>query len=131
MTINSVTEVIEVIGYQLWQGLLWPYLAGRLGEYRSFNPENYIRGHIREAYQDEEPTLEISGIPVCQNDSISVGRYSTYPEVPGCTTPRHSLSPLSSRSPRRRGWRAEIFGHVSGAIYVPEARVLAMSTNAR
>ena len=44
MTINSVTEVIEVIGYQLWRGVLWPYLAGRLGEYRSFNPENYVRG---------------------------------------------------------------------------------------
>jgi hypothetical protein len=75
----SVTEVIEVIGYQLWRGVLWPYLAGRLGKYPSFNPENWIRRHIREAYQDDEPTLEISGIPVCQNDGISVGRYSTFP----------------------------------------------------
>jgi hypothetical protein len=40
MPIASVTEVIEVIGYQLWRGVLWPYLAGRLGMYRSFNPEN-------------------------------------------------------------------------------------------
>jgi hypothetical protein len=27
--------------------------------------------------------LEISGIPVCQNNGISVGRYSTCPEEPG------------------------------------------------
>jgi hypothetical protein len=54
MPIVSVTEVIEVIGYQLWRGVLWPYLAGRLGKYRSFNPENWIRRHIREAYQDDE-----------------------------------------------------------------------------
>jgi hypothetical protein len=73
MPIVSVTEVIEVIGYQLWRGVLWPYLAGHLGKYPSFNPENWIRRHIREAYQDDEPTLEISGIPVCQNDGISVG----------------------------------------------------------
>jgi hypothetical protein len=71
VTITSVTEVIEVIGYQLWRGVLWPYLAGRLGKYRSFNPENWIRSHIREANQDDEPTLEIGGIPVCQNDDIS------------------------------------------------------------
>jgi hypothetical protein len=83
VTITSVTEVIEVIGFQLWRGVLWPYLAGRLGMYRSFNPENWIRRHIREAYQDDEPTLEISRIPVCQNDDISVGRYSTCPEEPG------------------------------------------------
>jgi hypothetical protein len=38
--ITSVTEVIEVIGYQLWRGVLWPYLAGRLRKYCSFNPEN-------------------------------------------------------------------------------------------
>jgi hypothetical protein len=57
VTITSVTEVIEVIGYQLWRGVLWPYLAGRLGKYRSFNPENWIRRQIREAYQDDEPTL--------------------------------------------------------------------------
>jgi hypothetical protein len=30
--------------------------------------------------------------------------------------------PLCSRSPRKQGLRAEIFGHVSGAIYVPEVR---------
>ena len=53
-TIVSVTEVIEVIGYQLPQGMLRPYLAGSLGKYRSFNPENWIRRHIREAYQDDE-----------------------------------------------------------------------------
>ena len=35
VTITSVTEVIEVIGYQLWRGVLWPYC---LGMYRSFNP---------------------------------------------------------------------------------------------
>jgi hypothetical protein len=40
MPIASVTEVIEVIGYQLPCGVLWPYLAGRLGKYRTFNPEN-------------------------------------------------------------------------------------------
>jgi hypothetical protein len=68
MPIASVTEVIEVISYQLWRGVLWPYC---LGMYRSFNPENWIRRHIREAYQDDEPTLEISGMPVCQNDGIS------------------------------------------------------------
>jgi hypothetical protein len=68
LVITSVTEVIEVIGYQPW-----PYLAGRLGEYRTFNPENWIRKHIGEAYQDDEPTLEISGIPVRQNDAISGG----------------------------------------------------------
>jgi hypothetical protein len=73
VTITSVTEVIEVIGYQLWRGVLWPYLAGCLGKCRSFNPENWIRRRIREAYQDDEPTLEISGIPVCQNDGISGG----------------------------------------------------------
>jgi hypothetical protein len=72
-TIASVTEVIEVIGYQLRRGVLWPYLAGCLGKYPSFNPENWIRRRIREAYQDEEPTLEISGIPVRQNDGISGG----------------------------------------------------------
>ena len=71
MTITSVTEVIEVIGYHLWRGVLWPYLAGRLGKYRTFNPENWIRRPIREAYQDDEPTLGISRIPVCQNDGIS------------------------------------------------------------
>jgi hypothetical protein len=48
VTITSVTEVIEVIGYHLWRGVLWPYLAGRLREYSSFNPENWIRSHIRE-----------------------------------------------------------------------------------
>ena len=68
----SVTEVIEVIGYQLPHGGLWPYC---LGTYRSFNPENWIRRHIREAYQDDEPTLEISGIPVCQNGSIRNSPY--------------------------------------------------------
>ena len=70
MSIVSVTEVIEVIGYQLWRGVLWPYLAGCLGKYRSFNPENWIRRHIREVYQDDEPTLEISGIPVCARTMI-------------------------------------------------------------
>jgi hypothetical protein len=30
VTITSVTEVIEVIGYQLWRGVLWLYLAGHL-----------------------------------------------------------------------------------------------------
>jgi hypothetical protein len=82
VTITSVTEVIEVIGYHLW-----PYLAGRLGTYRSFNPENWIRRHIREAYQDDEPTLEISGIPVCQNDGIrsSTASYPTFP-APACGT---------------------------------------------
>jgi hypothetical protein len=74
-TIASVTEVIEVIGYQLWRGVLWPYRAGRLGKDPSFNPENWIRRHIREAYQDDEPTLEISGIPVCQNGSIRNSPY--------------------------------------------------------
>jgi hypothetical protein len=73
MPIASVTEVIEVIGYQLWRGVLWPYHAGHLGKYRSFIPENWIRRHIREAYQDDEPRLEISGIPVCQIDGISGG----------------------------------------------------------
>jgi hypothetical protein len=92
-TIISVTEVIEVIGYQLPHGALSPYLAGRLGKYRSFNPENWIRRHIREAYQDDEPTLGISGIPVCQNDNISVGRYLTCPEVPGCNRPGTSSCP--------------------------------------
>jgi hypothetical protein len=48
VTITSVTEVIEVIGYRLWRGVLWPYRAGHLGKYRSFNPENWIRRHIRE-----------------------------------------------------------------------------------
>jgi hypothetical protein len=67
VTIVSVTEVIEVIGYQLWRGVLWPYC---LGKYPTFNPENWIRRYIREAYQDDEATLEISGIPVCQNGSI-------------------------------------------------------------
>ena len=47
MTITSVTEVIEVIGYQLWRGVLRPYLAGASEEYRSFNPENCIKRHIR------------------------------------------------------------------------------------
>jgi hypothetical protein len=122
MPIVSVTEVIEVIGYQLWRGVLWPYLAGRLGKYRSFNPENWIRRHIGEAYQDDEPTLEISGIPVCQNDGISVGRYSTCPEELGAITPRPFLLPLCSRSPGRGGLLTEIFGHASGAIYVPEVR---------
>jgi hypothetical protein len=90
MPIGSVTEVI---GYPLWHGVLWPYC---LGVYRSFNPENWIRRHFREAYQDDEPTLEISGIPVCQNDGISVGRYSTYPEEPGDYTPALSLAPVLS-----------------------------------
>ena len=67
LAISSVTEVIEVIGYWLWRGVLWPYLAGRLSKYRTFNPENWIRRYIREAHQDGDPTLEISGIPVCQN----------------------------------------------------------------
>jgi hypothetical protein len=51
--------------------------------YRSFNPENWIRRHIREAYQDDEPTLEISGIPVCQNDGIrsSTASYPTFPGI--------------------------------------------------
>jgi hypothetical protein len=73
MPIVLVTEVIEVIGYRLPCGVHWPYLSGHLGKYCSFNPENWIRRHIREAYQDDEPTLEISGIPVCQNDGISGG----------------------------------------------------------
>ncbi len=78
VTIVSVTEVIEVIGYQLPRGVLWPYC---LAMYRSFNPENWIRRHIREAYQDDEPTLGISGIPVCQNDGIrsSTASYPTFP----------------------------------------------------
>jgi hypothetical protein len=40
LSVPSVTEVIEVIGYQLPHGVLWPYLAGCLGKYQSFNPEN-------------------------------------------------------------------------------------------
>jgi hypothetical protein len=42
--VPSVTEVIEVIGYQLWRGVLWPYC---LGMYRSFNPENWIGRPIK------------------------------------------------------------------------------------
>jgi hypothetical protein len=45
--ITSVTEVIEVIGYQLAHGVLCTYLAVRLGKCRSFNPENCIKWHIR------------------------------------------------------------------------------------
>jgi hypothetical protein len=40
LPVPSVTEVIEVIGYQLPCGVLWPYIAGHLGKYRTFNPEN-------------------------------------------------------------------------------------------
>ena len=103
MSIVSVTEVIEVIGYQLWRGVLWPYLAGCLGKYRSFNPENWIRRHIREVYQDDEPTLEISGIPVCQNDGISVGRYSTCPEEPGRLLPGSFSCPCALDHPGDEG----------------------------
>jgi uncharacterized membrane protein YqaE (UPF0057 family) len=29
MPIVSITEVIEVIGYQLWRGVLWPCCLGK------------------------------------------------------------------------------------------------------
>ena len=106
VTITSVTEVIEVIGYQLWRGVLWPYC---LGMYRSFNPENCIRRHIREAYQDDESTLEISGIPVCQNDGISVGRYSTcLLKRRGDYTPALSLALVLSITQETRVARRDI-----------------------
>jgi hypothetical protein len=100
VTITSVTEVIEVIGYQLWRGVLWPYC---LRMYRSFNPENWIRRHIRVAYQAGESTLEISRIPVCQNDGISVGRYSTYPEEPGRLHPGSFSCPCALHHPGDEG----------------------------
>ena len=93
-------------------------------KYCNFNSESWIRRHVGEAYQDDKLTLKISEIPVCQNNGISVGRYSTCPEEPGAITPWLFLLPLCSRSPKRGGWRAEIFGHDSGAIHVPEARFI-------
>jgi hypothetical protein len=100
MPIVSVTEVIGVIGYQLWRGVLWPYC---LGMYRSFNPENWIRRRIREANQDDRPTLEISGIPVYQNNGINVGRYSTYPDEPGRLHPGASSCPSALDHPGDEG----------------------------
>src|SRR5215212_10091264 len=67
-----ISSVTEVIGNWLWRGVLWTYLAGRrLGKCRTFNPENWFRRQIREAYQDDEPTLEISRIHVCRNEGDS------------------------------------------------------------
>src|SRR3954447_19909313 len=103
VTITSVTEVIEVIGYRLWRGVLWSYLAARPGKCRSVKPENWIKRYTGEAYQDDEPTLEISGIPVCQNNGISVGRYSTCPEEPGRLPPGPSSCPAALDHPRDEG----------------------------
>ena len=127
MTITSVTEGIEVIDYLLWRGVLWPYLAGNLGKYRTFNPENWIRRHIREAYQDDEPTLEISGIPVCQNDGISVGRYSTCPEEPGRLHPGASSCPSALDHPGDEGCVPRYSGTLVARSMFQKPRSLAMS----
>jgi hypothetical protein len=79
VTITSVTDVIEVIGYQLWHGVLWPYIAGHLGKDRSFNPENWIRRHIR-----DRGAILLQPSQMARHSQAILGPHVRHPEyVPG------------------------------------------------
>ena len=93
MTITSVTEVIEVIGYQLWRGVLWPYC---LGMYRSFNPENWIRRHIRGPIKIMGLHWSSAGYLFAKTMVLAQGDTQPVLKSRGDYTPALSLAPVLS-----------------------------------
>jgi hypothetical protein len=112
MPIVSVTEVIEVIGYQLWRGVLWPYLAGHLGKYRSFNPKNWIRRHIRYRRLRPSPRPEQGYLSTLYIRDLNVQnrRFRTMPPLYRRLPCHKTLAEL-----QRRAHSGPSFGRQSGS----------------